>query len=128
MIPKLIIVVFLAWLIAQVLKGIILSIKMKKVKFKYFYINGHMPSSHSSSMTALSSGIFLEQGLSTLFILSAVVSMIIIRDACGVRLKVKENMFKLNKNLKIDDDMVGHTVKEVLVGVLIGAVVTFLIY
>lgn len=128
MITKLIIAVAVAWLIAQLAKGFLLALKMKKFKFKYFYMNGHMPSSHSSSVMALTTGIFLEQGVNSLFVLSAVLSMIIMRDACGVRLKVRDNMFKLNKNLKKDDDTVGHTFKEVIVGALLGILITFLVY
>ena len=128
MITKLIITVVIAWLIAQLAKGFLLALKMKRFRFRYFWINGHMPSSHSSSVMALTTGIFLEQRTSALFVLSAVLSMIIMRDACGVRLKVRENMFKLNKNVKKDDDVVGHTFKEVVVGALLGILITVLVY
>lgn len=128
MLPKIAIVVLMAWFIAQLIKGIILSIKYKKFKIKYFYLNGQMPSSHSAAVSSLSFAIFFEQGLSALFVLSVVLALIVMRDAYGVRWQVTKNTKKLFPKEKEENQIIGHKFKEVFVGFLIGSVVSIIAY
>ncbi|MCK5107339.1 MAG: divergent PAP2 family protein [Nanoarchaeota archaeon] len=128
MLPKIAIVVLSAWFMTQLIKGIILTHKYKKFKLKYFYLNGQMPSSHSATVSALATAIFLEQGFSTLFIVSIVFALIVMRDAYGVRWQVTENTKKLFPKRKEENRMIGHKFKEVLVGAIIGILLPLIFY
>ena len=126
---KIVLSCFFAWFLAQFIKGIVFGVRNKKFEFKYFWTNGSMPSSHSSLVTALTFSIFFEQGVSALFIVSLIFSLIVMRDACGVRLSVEKNTEVINKLAKKKfNTNIGHEFKEVLVGALIGVVVPIVIY
>ena len=80
-----------SWLFAQFLKIIIELIKQKKVKtkdfvFRVIFGTGGMPSSHSATIASVATSIGLRDGFnSSLFALTIVMMIIIIRDATGVR-------------------------------------------
>lgn len=59
---------------------------------------GGMPSSHSAAVTALSTGVALEQGLdSPLFAVAAIFAVITMFDATGVRRHAGEQATVINK-------------------------------
>ena len=128
MLPKLALVVLLSWFIVQLIKGIILTYKYKKFKIKYFYLNGQMPSSHSAAVSSLATAIFLEQGTSTLFVVSVVLALIVMRDAYGVRWQVTENTKKLFPKRKEENQILGHKFKEVFVGSILGILIAIISY
>ncbi len=126
--------IVLAWFIPQLLKKFFnrgLSLKQS------LYKTGGMPSSHSSTVAALSLLLLLETGLSTGFIISLVLAGIVIRDGFGVRYAEGQNahlLKKIIKDKKLKDEVViqdGHTFKEVFVGLCLGfviAVFSFLVF
>ena len=82
---------------------------------------------HSAMVGSLTAIIWLNQGFSPLFFVVMTFSLIILRDAMGVRRSVGEGgklIEKLIKREKIKVDKfhysLGHNPKEVLVGLLIG--------
>ncbi|MAE13134.1 hypothetical protein CMO92_01090, partial [Candidatus Woesearchaeota archaeon] len=86
-------------------------------------------------ISALGTGIYLEQGVSPLFIVVAAFLIIIFRDAVGVRKSAGEHGEALNKivnklNLKIShlDEVVGHTFVEASGGLLIGIGLALIVY
>jgi acid phosphatase family membrane protein YuiD len=92
----------LAWFIAQASKSI--SSKTKKSFFRC----GGMPSAHSAFTSALTTAVGITQGFSSaLFAVTLGFSIIVWHDAIRVRKH--------------------HTLKQVIVGVLIGIAVTLLI-
>ena len=120
---------FLAWIVTQTLKGVILSSKKNKFKWKYLLATGHMPSSHSGMVSALVTAIYLDQGLTSLFAVSFVFALVVIRDSFGSRFLIGENAKVINKLAKTKlKEVTGHRFKEVVVGVIIGVIVSILVF
>lgn len=132
---KLLIAVFLTIFLGQVIKTITNSIKGHRFSLKVlFYGIGGMPSSHAAVVTCLTTTILLLEGASYLFVVSLVVSLLIIRDAVGVRYAVGKQAKVINdiqkfvfKKSKIIDlkESIGHTPMQVLAGIALGLVVSF---
>ena len=53
---------FLAWVITQTSKGLIISYKKNKFRWGYLLATGHMPSSHSGIVSSLVAAVYLDQG------------------------------------------------------------------
>ncbi len=133
-------VVFIAWFIAQFYKVLSAIIVDKKLDFKRFWGTGGMPSSHSSTVTSLATSIAIVEGMSgSFFAISVIFSGIVMYDAAGIRRAAGKQAGVLNKILekltqkieeKIHDDnlkeLLGHTPFEVLIGALLGIVVSLL--
>lgn len=124
----------LASLAAQLLKVFLILIGTGRWRPTAFMETGGMPSSHSATVAAVTTGVGITQGLaSPLFAACAVFSMIIIYDATGVRHSSGLQAKLLNELVDELRDVVregfapkpikvllGHTYFEVLVGTLIG--------
>jgi hypothetical protein len=86
--------------------------------------SGGMPSGHTASFVALTTYIGCSQGFgSMIFALSACVVMIVVYDAVNVRRSVGEIGQELKKEGKIDRVVRGHTMIEVIVGGVVGALI-----
>ena len=123
----------IAGLIAQTLKFFIRSNHLE-MKFKNISAYSGMPSGHSAMIVALTTVIGLAEGISSpLFAVTAILAVIIIRDALGLRRYLGQHGKILNflvKDLKDDDllehkyphllENIGHTPAQVIVGSLIG--------
>ncbi len=132
-------VVFVAWFVAQFYKVITSIITEKKITLKRFWETGGMPSSHSSTVSALTTAIGISQGVSSvLFALSTVFAVIVMHDAAGIRRAAGKQASVLNRIgqslSKIFDDrfneiqlkeLLGHNPVEVFVGALLGIAVAF---
>ena len=131
----------LGWFIAQVLKVIIVRIQSKKFDFSRMIGSGGMPSSHSSFVTALTTAIAYECGVSSpYFAICVVLSFVVMYDASGVRREtgrqaeiLNDLMESLNtgntqmagKQLK---ELIGHSPLEVTAGAVLGVVIGLLMY
>lgn len=122
------------WAIAQILKGLLILIREKRLSLERFLGSGGMPSSHSATVSALTTAAAMQYGLSSgIFAVSAVMSIIVIYDARGVRREAGRHGQVLNELLeflqapfqqkKSFDELVGHTPLEVFVGILVGVAV-----
>ncbi len=134
----------LAWLIAQLLKGILYLIQNRKMNWDRFWGSGGMPSSHAALVTSLVMSIAIEDGgiSSTSFAIALVFAFVVIYDATGVRYATGEQGKVLNKinELKGDEnklfekdfkELIGHTKLEVFAGSVLGiavAIVYWLIF
>lgn len=123
----------LAWILSQIIKGIITSCRDHTWRISNFIGSGNMPSSHTGAVIALALMTGSEKGFdSPLFAVCAVFATIVIYDAAGVRLEtekqgkvikelldssVPEKMQLLGDKLK---DNVGHTPSEILGGMIVG--------
>ncbi|MBE6667542.1 MAG: divergent PAP2 family protein [Ruminococcaceae bacterium] len=130
------------WFIAQVIKIIINLCVFKKFDIKLMFANGGMPSSHSATVVALSTAAAISYGLgSAQFAISAILSVIVINDALGVRQQAGKQAKVINlmvgKIFKNDEahgdsesgvgeklkELVGHTPIQVVLGALLGLTV-----
>lgn len=136
-------VALLAWFVAQVLKTLINFILLGKFQLERMWGDGGMPSAHSATVCAMVIATARSEGLgSAIFAVAAVVAIITMHDAMGVRRETGEQAKVLNKMIEqwIDvteknapflqnmhlKEMVGHTPLQVVAGVLLGSLVGFL--
>ena len=130
----------LSWFVAQVLKTIINFVLLGKFQLERMWGDGGMPSAHSATVCAMVIATARSEGLgSAIFAVAAVVAIITMHDAMGVRRETgeqakvlnqmleqwievteKNNPFLQNMHLK---EMVGHTPLQVLAGFVVGVVV-----
>ena len=133
-------VALLAWFVAQVLKTLINFILLGKFQLERMWGDGGMPSAHSATVCAMVISTARSEGFSSaIFAVAAVVAIITMHDAMGVRRETGEQAKVLNKMIEqwIDvteknapflqnmhlKEMVGHTPLQVLAGFVVGCVV-----
>ena len=125
-----------AWLLAQIIKIFAGVYHDRHVNLVILlFSTGGMPSSHSASVLGLTTAAALKEGFgSTAFAISAVLSIIVIIDAMGVRYETGKQSKMLNKIVKeifTDSEnaethfkeFIGHTPLQVFVGAILGVVV-----
>ncbi len=127
--------VSLSWFFSSVLKFFSdLFTNNKRSFFEEFYRTGGMPSGHSAIVSSLASSIYLSEGFSTLFVLSLVFALIVVRDSFGVRYSVGEQALLLKKlaskeHLRAKIHVIlGHTFLQVLAGIILGVVVSLIVF
>jgi len=128
-----------AWFSAQLLKIFFEFLRTRRVRLGLIVSSGGMPSSHSSISAAVTTAIGLTEGFdSPLFALGAIVTMVVMYDASGVRRAAGNHAKAINdllahlensgvildKKLK---EMLGHTPLEVLAGALLGVVLALIL-
>lgn len=131
------------WFVAQVLKTIIHMIISRKFSAERLVGSGGMPSSHSSTVCALTAATYLEYGLSGYeFAIAATFAIVVMYDAMGVRRETGRQARILNEMIGLFADMgnsfktpeeklkefVGHTPLQVLMGAILGIFIAVLIY
>lgn len=131
---------FIAWAVAQFGKTLLLLIRRKEVDVRQLLSAGGMPSTHSATVSALTTGVARVCGLSsTAFSISLVLSIIVIYDAIGVRystgchakiinkLARQEHLTALEEvNQEPLNERLGHTVREMLCGVALGVLIALI--
>ena len=129
---------FITWALAQIIKLPLEYLLHRNWDWGLLLSTGGMPSSHSALVVALSVAVGLQEGFtSPLFAISWVLAMIVIYDAIGIRRHAGDHARVLN--LMIDElftghplaekelkEVLGHTPREVIGGVLLGIVVPYL--
>ena len=136
----------LANVFAQVLKPVVLYLRTQKLEVHQCIAWGGFPSSHSSTVTALTVAIGMSEGFdSTLFAITCVFSFIVIYDATNVRYYAGKNIqltkqlisdLETLKGLKFSDpiyhekikSVLGHKFIEVLGGILLGILVALILF
>jgi len=125
----------LSWFIAQLIKFSIALFRNRKPDIYMFISTGGMPSSHTSFVAAMTTAIGVKEGFqSTAFAISAVVSIIVMTDAAGLRRAAGKQAAVINmiveslenQNIQFDKklkELLGHTPVEVAAGVLLGVIV-----
>ena len=131
----------MGWLIAQILKIFTGIFRVREFSFRsMMFGTGGMPSSHSASVTALATAMAIREGLgSPLFAITALLCIIVMNDATGVRRETGKQSKALNLILKdmfshspekLDEnfrELIGHTPLQVVCGALTGIAVAFLV-
>ena len=128
---------FIAWSLAQIIKVIINLITGREISLAVAFGSGGMPSSHSSTVCRLATAIAIREGfMSTTFSIAAVLAIIVMYDAMGVRRETGNQGKIINEMISIFNDMgrdlpvdkkfkelVGHSPLQVLFGAILGCVV-----
>lgn len=125
------------WIWAQIFK--VFTGMFSKEKFsltRLLFSNGGMPSSHSATVIALASAALIKEGVgSAVFAVCAVLSIIVMNDAVGVRYETGKQAKFINKIMKeifsgkpeeVETGLktlVGHTPLQVIMGALTGVAV-----
>ena len=126
------------WALAQILKMVLHLFTKRRLDLRLLFSAGGMPSAHATFVCALSTATAMREGIgSTLFALSVGLAIIVMYDAAGVRRAASRQARVLNRIL--DElfqgqplreerlrELLGHTPVEVMVGALIGTVLTWL--
>jgi len=126
---------FTAWGLAQIIKVPLDYLINREWDWGLLLSSGGMPSSHSALVTGASVAIGLQLGFdSPLFALASVVAVVVVYDAIGVRRHAGDHARVLN--LMIDElltghplaekelkEVLGHTPREVIGGIILGTVV-----
>ncbi|MGL5963809.1 MAG: divergent PAP2 family protein [Fusobacteriaceae bacterium] len=133
-------VVFIAWFLAQGYKFARELIVNRRIDLNRIWGTGGMPSSHSSTVTSLTTAIGIVNGYgSTFFALSLTFAGIVMYDAAGIRRSAGKQAAIINRLLeKIHQshfitgvheeklkELLGHTPFEVLVGGVLGVLVSY---
>jgi acid phosphatase family membrane protein YuiD len=138
---KILLIPLIAGLLAQFIKFFIRS-NDQPLNFKNLMAYSGMPSGHTAMIVSLAAIIGLEEGLaSPLFAISAVLTVIIIRDALGLRKYLGQHGKILNaivKDLKEDElldanyphllERIGHTPAQVIAGAFLGLAISIIGY
>jgi acid phosphatase family membrane protein YuiD len=137
---KVLIIPIGSWVVAQLLKVLIILIRKKQLDLRYLVISGGMPSAHSAVVSGLATSVALIQGLgSAAFGISAILALVVMYDAAGVRqsvgqqsvvlnriiqeLRLRRPIIELGRDLR---EFIGHTPFQVIVGGLLGIIVAWL--
>ncbi len=130
------------WIVAQVLKTILDFSLNKNFSPERLVGSGGMPSSHSSTVCALTTSAGLCYGVESFeFAVSFILASVVMYDAIGVRqetgkqakllnLIMEQDFFKMNNELfqKRFKELVGHTPLQVLAGALLGIGLTLMVH
>lgn len=130
----------LGWLVAQILKTIINTVFTKKFSAERLIGSGGMPSSHSSTVCALATATAYHYQVSSYeFAVTAILAIIVMYDAIGVRRETGEQAKLLNKmmeSLTAHDgspfsqdklkEFIGHTPIQVAAGIILGIFIALL--
>ena len=131
---KVLIIPLCSWALAQLLKVIIILIQKRQLDLRYLVVSGGMPSAHSAMVTGLATSVALIQGFgSVAFGISAILALVVMYDAAGLRQSVGKQSIVLNRILRelrprrpateLGRDLrefIGHTQFQVLIGGLLG--------
>ena len=133
-------VAVLGWFVAQSLKVLITLLVEHKLRLKRFFGLGGMPSSHSAVVCGLAASVGILQGVGSVeFAISAVLAMVVMTDAAGVRRAAGKQAATINRMIQkmfsSDPDVVhetlkellGHSPLEVLIGGLLGVALAFVV-
>jgi len=129
----------IAWLVAQILKVLLELIVKRRMNWALLFQAGGMPSSHSAmvSATALSAGLVIGFD-SAAFSVAAVLAMIVVYDATGVRREAGRQAVLINSIIEELSkgkmppqgklkEVLGHTPGEALLGTLLGLTIGFVV-
>ena len=135
---KVINIIFVAWVLAQIIKVSLDFLVNKKFNAERVFGAGGMPSSHTALVTSLAVAVLRIKGFSSVeFAISLAFAGVVMYDAMGVRRQAGEHAKLLNtivKSIFTKDfsskessealkEYLGHTPMEVLGGAVLGILV-----
>jgi acid phosphatase family membrane protein YuiD len=128
-----------AWFTSQTLKIFTHAIAYKEWDLKRFFGDGGMPSSHTATVSSLAFFTGFARGFESFeFALALLLTMIVCRDAVGVRMETGKQTLIINELKKFIESkeiaeiklkkFVGHTPLQVFFGLVTGFVVSILMF
>jgi acid phosphatase family membrane protein YuiD len=134
---KILLICLTSWAVAQIIKVVLGLWRERQFNWNYFVSSGGMPSAHSASVSALATSIGLTYGIDNpAFPISAILAIVVMYDAAGVRRAVSRQAFLLNRLMrelrqqrprdKVEKDLwelVGHSPFQVFIGMAIGIII-----
>lgn len=134
---ELLISALMAWAAAQGIKTILYAIMNRKLDIHRLFGDGGMPSGHSATVTSMAVTAGIEYGLrSSIFGMAAIVAIIVMHDAMGVRREAGKHAKILNELWEALGDparteeklkeFLGHTPLQVVCGAILGFLVAVL--
>lgn len=137
---RILIVSLTAWFLAQLIKVPVEYLRKKRWNWALWFSTGGMPSSHSALVCGTTTAVGLYSGFNTpAFAIAMAVAMVVVYDAAGVRRQAGMHARRINMLIEelftgqqISQDqlkeVLGHTPREVIVGVLFGISVTTILW
>ncbi len=137
---KVLVIPIAAWAIAQLVKVFITLAKEKRLDLWFLLRSGGMPSSHTALVCALAMAVAITDGLNSItFAITAILAMVVMYDAAGVRQAVSQQSIILNRIVKellekrpraeVERDLrefIGHTPFQVIAGAILGIFIAWL--
>ena len=129
-----------SWAVAQLLKVVVTLVREKRLDLHCLLASGGMPSSHSALVGALVTSVAMLQGLNSVaFGIAAILALIVMYDAAGVRQSVGQQSVVLIRIIQefrsrrpiaeLERDLrefLGHTPFQVIVGAALGILIAWL--
>ncbi len=123
-------------ILAQLIKTLIDSLYHGQFQFYSLFRGAGMPSSHTATVVALTISVFLTEGISTIFIVTLIFSLIVIRDVIWDKefATHQENLINvIIKDIFEEHEikrnhLIWHTSVEVFFGILVGITGTLVIF
>lgn len=128
-----------AWAIAQLIKVFVVLARDKRFDWWFLVRSGGMPSAHTALVCALATAVAMMLGLNSVaFAIAAILAMVVMYDAAGVRQAVGRQSRILNRIMKelrekrprdeVERDLrefIGHTQFQVIAGAVLGILIAW---
>lgn len=128
-----------AWAIAQLIKVFVVLARDKRFDWWFLVRSGGMPSAHTALVCALATAVAMMLGLNSVaFAIAAILAMVVMYDAAGVRQAVGRQSRILNRIMKelrekrprdeVERDLrefIGHTQFQVIAGAILGILIAW---
>jgi len=131
---KLVLSIVVTWMVVNILKPIIKSIRAGKFEKRFLLEEGGMPSGHTSWVAPLSTSLYLETGFSYLFVISVILTLNVVYDAVHVRPKLGKIARAVNKlnngkegTVRLEETM-GHSPAQVIVSLVLSVLIPLVLY
>jgi len=136
---KIVLIPFVIVILGQILKAIIKIKKGQNFNRGILISYGGMPSTHTAFSLSVLILVFVYEGFSASFAIAVVFTILMIRDALGIRIYMENHSKAINrllknlpqnytKGLKAQEEHIGHTVPEILGGAIFSIILTILLY
>lgn len=135
---KIILSVIWAYIFASLIKMVFHYLGTDKWDWMIFFRTGGMPSSHTASIIAMTTSVYLQDGPTSLFMVCIIVSAIVISDAIGLRRAVGKQAQTLNQmadeikyfgkiRTRKLQELLGHTPRQAIGGFVLGILVAYMV-
>jgi len=128
-----------AWVISQLLKVFVVLAREKRFDWWFLFRSGGMPSSHTALVCALAAAVAMILGFNSVaFAIAAILAVVVMYDAAGVRQAVGRQSRILNRIVRelrekrprdeVERDLrefIGHTQFQVIAGAILGILIAW---